>query len=139
MARLADAKTFSGDHGRVLISGIEVGQATGIDFSTDFGTEGVYVFGDNMPQEHVAQRWTGTVRVDAFYLRKKALADLGIVPQTGHEVLDLPPVDIQFIDILSGKKVTAAQCTLGGHTITNRANAFSVENATFLAKDVQQA
>lgn len=139
MARLVDAKTFSGDHGRVLIQGIEVGQATGVDFSEDYGTEGVYVIGDNMPQEHLAQRWAGTVRVDAFYLRKRALADLGIIPHTGHEVLDLPPMDIQFIDILSGKKITAAQCTLGGHSVTNRANAFSVENATFLAKDVQAA
>ena len=138
MARLADAKTFSGDHGRVLIAGIEVGQATGIDFSEDYGTEPVYVFGDNMPQEHLAQRWTGTIRVDAFYLRKKDLAELGIIPVTGRAVLALPPLDIQFVDILSGTKVIAKQCTLSGHSVTNRANAFSVENATFVALDVQE-
>lgn len=137
MARLVDAKTFSGDHGRVLIAGIEVGQATGIDFSEEYGTEGVYVFGDNMPQEHLAQRWSGTIRVDAFYLRKKDLAELGIISPTGSGVLAIPPLDILFVDIISGLKIMAKQCTIAGHTVTNRANAFSVENATFMALDVQ--
>lgn len=138
MARLVDAKTLSGDHGRILIGGVEVGQATGVRFTEDFGTEGVYVMGDNMPQEHLAQRWTGNISVDAFYLRKRSLADLGVIPNQGHAALEIPPLDIQFVDILTGTKVLAKGCTIGGHTTTNRANAFSVEDATFLALDVVQ-
>jgi hypothetical protein len=138
VARLVDARTFSGDSGRVLIGGVEVGQATGIDFREDFGTEGVYVFGDNMPQEHITQRWTGTITVDAFFLRKQDLANLGIVPNHGHGGLELPPLDIQFVDIFTSTKLLAKGCTIASHNVTNRANAFSVENAAFLAIDVQQ-
>jgi hypothetical protein len=94
-------------------------------------------FGSIMPLEHVVTEWNCTVTLEKFYLRSNSLAELGIA-STGAGILTMPPIDIQFLDIESGKPglTTFKSCTLQSREFTVTQNAVVGERATWLALDV---
>ncbi len=109
-----------------------VGRAQGIDARRSFGTEGVYEIGTIMPQEHVYNRYEGSVSVERFFLKKDNLKSLGFAA-LGEEVLKLDILDIVVVDKASKSVIRAYRgCSIQDYSENFRANAIAGENASFV-------
>lgn len=116
----------------LMIGNKVVGRAQGIDGRRSFGTEGVYEIGSIMPQEHVYNRYEGSVTVDRFFVKKDNLKKLGFAA-LGEEVLNLDVIDIVVVDKITREIVRAYRgCSIQDYSETFRANAIAGENATFV-------
>lgn len=131
MARAQDQTVHSGHTINIRIGSQIVGRIQGLDGDRDFGTEGVYEIGSMMPQEHVNNRFQGSLTCDRFFVRNKDLAKLGIAA-TGEEVLKRNLVTIEVVDKYTGKVERSYHgCTLGTYRETFRVNSIAGENATW--------
>ncbi len=123
----------SGHQILLKFDGQEIGAARGIDLNQDFGVDSAYVIGTVLPMEHVPQRWSGTVDLDKFFIRK----DIGLganIDVSAEGILNIQPIDIEIIDKDSKETLFVAQgCTLQSSSITISANAFTGERATLSA------
>jgi hypothetical protein len=123
----------SGHQVSIKVDGKEIGAARGLNMNQDFGVEPAHVIGTIMPIEHTPQRWSGTVELDKFFIRR----DVGVkanVDLSSEGVLIIQPVDIEAIDKQSGETVFIAQgCTLQSSGVQISANAYIGERATFTA------
>jgi len=109
-----------------------VGRAQGIDARRSFGTEGVYEIGTIMPQEHVYNRYEGSVSVERFFLKKDNLKSLGFAA-LGEEVLKLDILDIVVVDKASKSVIRAYRgCSIQDYSENFRANQIAGENASFV-------
>ncbi len=117
---------------KIKIAGQEVGRIQSIDGRRSFGQEGVYEISSIMPQEHVALRYEGSLTVDKFLVRKKALKKLGLA-KYGVGVLQQDVIDIEVTDNFTGDIIVVYRgCSIQDYSENFRVNAISGENATFV-------
>lgn len=124
----------SSGHQIVLkFDGQEIGAARSMGINQDFGVDSVYVIGTILPMEHSSQRWSGSIDLDKFFIRK----EIGIganIDVSSEGILTIDPIDIEVIDRDSGETLfMATGCTLNSSSITIGANAFTGERATLTA------
>lgn len=130
MASEAKQTVVTGATVLLKIDGVTVGRAQSIDPRTSFGTEGVYEIGSIMPQEHVQNRYEGTLTLERYMLRETDLAHAGYIG-LGEDILQKDIIDIEVINKLDNKTLRVYRgCTFSDYTNTVRANAIAGENAT---------
>lgn len=130
MASEAKQTVVTGATVLLKIDGVTVGRAQSIDPRTSFGTEGVYEIGSIMPQEHVQNRYEGTLTLERYMLRATDLAHAGYIG-LGEDILQKDIIDIEVINKLDNKTLRVYRgCTFSDYTNTVRANAIAGENAT---------
>jgi hypothetical protein len=131
---------FGSGHNIVIsIGGNEVGGARSIRISQDFGVEPAHVIGTNAPVEHVPQRWSGTVNLEKFFIRKDMLGIATNMDISGPGILKTETVDIVVQDKDSGKTILRALgCTMQNSDINVQANAFTSESASFASKFIER-
>lgn len=121
------------------VNGMIIGRAQSLDGRRSFGTEGVYEIGSIMPQEHVNNRYEGTVSLERFLIRKTDLAKAGLAA-LGEEILTRDMIDIEVISKYEGQDNSPDPslairvyrgCTCVDYSETFRVGAIAGENATF--------
>lgn len=121
----------SGNTVLLKVNGQIVGRAQALDGRRSFGTEGVYEIGSIMPQEHINNRYEGTVQLERFLIKKADLAKVGMAA-LGEEILIKDVIDIEVIDKATGDTVRVYRgCTAADYSENFRVGAISGENATF--------
>ena len=131
MATQAKQTVHSGNTVLLKVKGVVVGRAQSLDGRRSFGTEGVYEIGSIMPQEHINNRYEGTVALERFLIKIDDLAQVGMAA-LGEEILNTDVIDIEVIDKLTGKPVrTYRSCTCVDYAETFRVGAICGENASF--------
>ena len=131
MATAEKQTVHSGHTINIRIGSTLVGRAQGIDGERSFGTEGVYEIGSIMPQEHVNNRYEGTLSMERFFVRKNDLAKAGYA-SVGEEVLKKDIITIEVVDKYTGKVVRSYHgCTIVNYRETFRVNSIAGENATW--------
>lgn len=131
MARQIDQTVVTGNTVLLKVKGVVVGRAQSLDGRRSFGTEGVYEIGSIMPQEHVNQRYEGTVQLERFLIRKDDLAQVDMAA-LGEEILQKDIIDIEVIDKDSEQPIRVYRgCTCVDYTENFRVGAISGENASF--------
>lgn len=132
MASVQNQTVHAGHTIRLKIDGQEIGRAQSVDARQSFGQEGQYEIGSNMPQEHVALRYEGSVTLDKYKIRKKSLVDLGLA-KYGKGILNMDVIDIEITDKYTGDIINVYRgCSLNEQSQSHRANAISGENATWV-------
>lgn len=135
----SEQSVHSGNTIFLKIGGYVVGRAQSLDGRRSFGTEGVYEIGSIMPQEHVNNRYEGTVSLERFLIRKSDLAKAGVAA-LGEEILRRDLIDIEVISKyadsedanLADQTVRVYRgCTCVDYSENFRVGAISGENATF--------
>ena len=131
MATQANQSVHSGNTVLLKVNGQVVGRAQSLDGRRSFGTEGVYEIGSIMPQEHVNNRYEGTVQLERFLIKSADLAKVGMAA-LGEEILVKDIIDIEVIDKASGNTVRVYRgCTAVDYSENFRVGAISGENASF--------
>lgn len=121
----------SGNTVLLKVNGAIVGRAQSLDGRRSFGTEGVYEIGSIMPQEHINNRYEGTVQLERFLIKKADLAKVGMAA-LGEEILTRDVIDIEVVDKATGKAVRVYRgCTAVDYSENFRVGAISGENASF--------
>ena len=116
----------------ITIGGQVIGRIQSISGRRSFGQEGLYEVGSNMPQEHVALRYEGSISVDKFMIRKKTLQKLGLAAY-GAGILALAVIDVQVTDNFTGDIITVYRgCSMNDYSEDHKANSISGENASWL-------
>lgn len=111
----------------VKVKGQAVGRIQSISPRVSFGTEGVYELGSIMPQEHVQNRYEGSLSIERYLLRKDKLEIIGL----GEDILDKDIIDIEIIDKTNGKTIrTYRGCTFSEYSNNINTNAITGESAT---------
>ena len=131
MTTAAKQSVHSGHTILLKIKGKTIGRAQGIDGDRSFGTEGVYEIGSIMPQEHVNNRYEGSINIERFFVRENDLANAGYAA-LGEEVLKRDIITIEVVDKYTGKIIRRYHgCTIVSYRETFRVNAIAGENAVF--------
>lgn len=131
MATQANQTVHSGNTVLLKVKGQVVGRAQSLDGRRSFGTEGVYEIGSIMPQEHINNRYEGTVTLERFLIKKDDLAKVGMAA-LGEEILNTDIIDIEVIDKNNGQTVRVYRgCTCVDYSENFRVGAISGENASF--------
>lgn len=131
MATQANQTVHSGNTVLLQVNGVTVGRAQSLDGRRSFGTEGVYEIGSIMPQEHINNRYEGTVSMERFLIKKSDLAQAGM-SALGEEILTTDVIDIVVVDKSSGNTVRAYRgCTCVDYSENFRTGAISGENASW--------
>lgn len=108
-----------------------VGRAQGVDGDRNFGTEGVYEIGSIMPQEHINNRYEGSLNLERFFVRNNDLKRAGLA-SLGEEVLKKDIFTIEIVDKYTGRVVrTYYGCSIVSYRETFRVNSIAGENAVF--------
>jgi len=116
----------------LMIGNKVVGRAQGIDARRSFGTEPVMEIGSIMPQEHVYNRYEGSVSIERFFVKKDNLAQLGFA-SLGEEVLRQDVIDIVVVDKATKAVIRAYRgCSIQDYSENFRANTISGESASFV-------
>lgn len=131
MATQANQTVHSGNTVLLKVKGVVVGRAQSLDGRRSFGTEGVYEIGSIMPQEHVNNRYEGTVALERFLIKVDDLAQVGMAA-LGEEILKTDVIDIEVIDKATGNAVRVYRgCTCVDYSETFRVGAICGENSSF--------
>jgi hypothetical protein len=121
----------SGHTINIRVGATIIGRIQGMDGERSFGTEGVYEIGSIMPQEHVNNRYEGSLNMERFFVRLKDLAKAGLA-SIGEEVLKKDIITIEVVDKYTGKIVRSYHgCTIVTYRETFRVNSIAGENATW--------
>lgn len=84
-----------------------------------------------MPQEHINNRYEGTVSMERFLIKKNDLAKAGMAA-LGEEVLKHDVIDIEVIDKATKQTVRCYRgCTCVDYSENFRVGAISGENASW--------
>ena len=130
-ATQANQSVHSGNTVLLKVNGAVIGRAQSLDGRRSFGTEGVYEIGSIMPQEHINNRYEGTVQLERFLIKKGDLAKVGMAA-LGEEILTRDVIDIEVIDKASGNTIRVYRgCTAVDYSENFRVGAISGENASF--------
>lgn len=130
MASLEKQTVVTGAMIIIKINGVAVGRAQSLDPRTSFGTEGVYEIGSIMPQEHVQNRYEGSLTLERYLMRNEDLEKAGVIG-LGEDILQKDIIDIELINKTDNKTVRVYRgCTFTDYTNSVRANAIAGENAT---------
>ena len=137
MASQDKQTTLTGALCILKIEGKQVGRAQSVDPRISYGTEGIYELGSIMPQEHVQNRYEGSLTLDRYLMRNEDLANAGYIG-LGEDILNKDIIDIEVINRADNKTVRVYRgCTFSDYTNSFRAGAVAGENATvyFLSSD----
>ncbi len=131
MTTAVKQSVHSGHTINIRVGAAIVGRAQGIDGERSFGTEGVYEIGSIMPQEHVNNRYEGSINMERFFVRKNDLKKAGLA-SVGEEVLQKDVITIEIVDKYTGAVVRSYHgCTIVTYRETFRVNSIAGENATW--------
>lgn len=131
MARVSDQSVQTGNTIYLMIQSTPIGRAQSLTAERSFGTTGVYEIGSIMPQEHVFLRYSGTVSLERYRMKKQSLATLGFAA-LGEEVLNIDIIDIVTLDNLTGEVIIAYRgCSIDTYNETYRANEITSESSRF--------
>lgn len=131
MTTVVKQSVHSGHTINIRIGSTIVGRAQGANGDRSFGTEGVYEIGSIMPQEHVNNRYEGSLSMERFFVRTKDLAKAGFA-SVGEEVLKKDVITIEIVDKYTNKIVRAYHgCTIVSYNETFRVSSIAGENATW--------
>jgi len=131
MTTAVKQSVHSGHTINIRIGATVVGRVQGLDGDRSFGTEGVYEIGSIMPQEHVNNRYEGSINMERFFVRTKDLAKAGYA-SVGEDVLKKDILTIEVVDKYTGKVVRAYHgCTIVTYRETFRVSSIAGENATW--------
>lgn len=131
MARVADQSVQTGNTIYLMIEQTPIGRAQSLSAERSFGTEGVYEIGSIMPQEHVFLKYTGTVSLERYRMKKQSLATLGFAA-LGEEVLNIDIIDIVTVDNLTNEVIIAYRgCSISQYSENYRANEITTESSQF--------
>ena len=126
-----DHSVHSGNTVLLKVNGQVIGRAQSLEGRRSFGTEGVYEIGSIMPQEHINNRYEGTVSLERFLIKKSDMAKAGLAA-LGEEILTRDIIDIEVISKYNNEVVRVYRgCTASDYSETFRVGAISGENATF--------
>jgi len=137
MASITNQSVHAGHTIKLKIDGYEIGRARSVSGRVSFGQEAVREIGTNMPVEHVALTYDGSVTLDKFKIRKKSLIKMGLA-KFGVGILNMDVIDIEITDKYTGEIVEVYRgCSLNEYSSNHTANSISGENATwvFLSAD----
>lgn len=135
-ATQADQTVHSGNTVLLVVNNQIIGRAQSLEGRRSFGTEGVYEIGSIMPQEHINNRYEGTVSMERFLIKKSDMAKAGLAA-LGEEILSRDIIDImvlsKYTDSNNNPEVVRVYrgCTCVDYSETFRVGAISGENATF--------
>ena len=133
MATQANQTVTTGCTVLLKVGGQTVGRAQGLDARRSFGTEGVYEIGSIMPQEHVNNRYEGTLTLERYLIKNAELNKK--VPELaalGEDILTHDVIDIVVVDKASGKAIRVYHgCTAVDYSENFRVGAISGENSTW--------
>ena len=93
MATQENQSVHSGNTVLLKVKGTVVGRAQSLDGRRSFGTEGVYEIGSIMPQEHINNRYEGSISLERFLIKKGDLAKIGMAA-LGEEILTTDVVSV---------------------------------------------
>lgn len=131
MARVNDQSVQTGNTIYLMIQNTPIGRAQSLNAERSFGTQGVYEIGSIMPQEHVFLKYTGTVQLERYRMKKQSLATLGYAA-LGEEVLNSDVIDMVTVDNLTNEVIIAYRgCSIDTYNEGYRANDFITESARF--------
>lgn len=135
MATSANQTVLSGHLIEIKIGSTVVGKAQGLDAERSFGTEPIYELGSIMPQEHVHNRYEGSLTLERFFVRTDDLAKAKIAAlgnANGEDILSKGVITIVVNDKQKGTALrTYTGCSLVSYRETFRVGAIAGENATF--------
>lgn len=127
---------------KIMAGGLEVGWARTANTTQDYGTEGLYAVGALGPFEHVPLRWSAQITLDQFVIHRakmgQAVQLMNLAPMGPDDTLNAGIIDFEILDENDTVMVVYQQCTIQSYGYQVNANAFSGQNAVFLAKNVQQ-
>lgn len=131
MATAVNQTVHTGHTINIRVGSTIVGRAQGIDGERSFGTEGVYEIGSIMPQEHVNNRYEGSLSMERFFVRKNDLKRAGLA-STDEDVLSKDVITVEIVDKYTGAVVRSYHgCTIVTYRETFRVNSIAGENATW--------
>lgn len=132
MANLKNQQVHAGHTIKLKADGKEIGRARSVNARVSFGQEAVREISSNMPAEHVALTYDGSITIDKFRIRRKSLKDLGL-GALGVGILNMNVIDIEITDKYTGDIIEVYRgCSLNEYSSTHTANAISGENATWV-------
>lgn len=131
MATQRSQTVHSGCTVLLKVKGKVVGRAQSLDGRRSYGTEGVYELGSIMPQEHINNRYEGTISLERFLIKKDDLAKVGMTA-LGEEIPTTYIIDIEVISKADNSTIRVYRgCTAVDYSENFRVGAISGENATF--------
>jgi hypothetical protein len=129
-----DNMFLTGQQISLKMGGMTIGSARSMSIRQDFGVEPAHVIGDILPAENVPQKWTGTIELDKFYIRKNISGAAANIDVSSNGILTVDLIDVEVIDKQSQQTVGVCQgCTLSSSDITITANAFVGSRASLVA------
>jgi hypothetical protein len=142
MADVANQIAQAGHLVRIMAGGLEVGWARSSSFAQDYGTDGVYVIGALGPVEHVPMKWSGQITLDQFVIHRakmgQAVQLMNLAPMGPNSTPLAGIIDFEVLDENDAVVMVYEECTIQNYSYQVSANAFSGQNATFLAKNVRE-
>lgn len=131
MASVTNQTVQTGNTVYFMIKNVPIARAQSISAERSFGTTGVYQIGSIMPQEHVTNRYEGSISMERFFVREQGLHELGY-SSVNERILQTPIFTIEVIDKYTGKLARAYHgCTAVNYRETFRVGAICGENATW--------
>lgn len=131
MATQLNQTVHSGNTVLLKCKGVVIGRAQSLDGRRSFGTEGIYEIGSIMPQEHVNNRYEGTVSLERFLIKTEDLAKIGM-SALGEEILTTDVIDIEVINKATGQTIRVYRgCTCVDYSENFRVGAICGENASW--------
>lgn len=117
-----------------------IGHARLQSFSADhdYGTQPVHGLGDYLPAEHVHLKFSGTIQLEAFMIRKADLVALGLAP-LGDAILQSGTLSISIHDPDNGDKMLRSYegVTIQRYSENIREGQICGENATCFFREVK--
>lgn len=117
-----------------------IGHARLQSFSADhdYGTQPVHGLGDYLPAEHVHLKFSGTIQLEAFMIRKADLVALGLAP-LGDAILQSGTLSIAIHDPDNADKVLRSYegVTIQRYSENVREGQICGENATCFFREVR--
>lgn len=142
MADIANQISQSGHLVKIMAGGLEVGWGKSSSFAQDYGTDALYAIGSIAPFEHVPQKWSGTITLDQFVIHRakmgQAVQLMNIAPMGPDNTLQAGIIDFEVLDENDATLMVFEDCTIQNYSYQVTANAFSGQNASFLAKNVRE-
>jgi hypothetical protein len=141
MADAANQIAQAGHLVKIMAGGLEVGWAKSSSFSQDYGTEGLYAIGSVGPFEPDPLRWSAQITLDQFVIHRakmgQAIQMLNLAPMGPEDTLRAGVIDFEILDENDTTIMVYEECTIQSFSYQVNANAFSGQNAVFLAKNVR--
>lgn len=115
-------------------NGVTVGGLRTATINQDFGVEPAHVVGTIMPVELTPQRWTGTIEIEKFFLKKDLSGVATNIDVSSEGVLTVEFPNLELIDKNTGETLAVAtNCVVNSSSVTVTANAYLGERATLTA------